>query len=591
MISNLRKEKRIEYAVFVLFLVLYGIILSYHEPWFDEAQSWQIAKCASIKEMLFEIPHYEGHPPFWWLILAVQAKLGVPFELGLKTVGALLTVSSVWLILFRMPYPRLMRLVLPFTYFVFYQYGVIVRPYTLMLLAGLLLALAFPKKNEKPFVFTGALMLLCLSSAYGIVLAGGIALCWVYELIQEKGIKSFFRSLFRDRRTVSLFLLLVLAVLLILQFMPRQDTWVTSVGGKNSFILCLAVVLFTILGDCTITTSSWFTMDRVLIQDAQISTIPLICHSVIGLLLWTMIIGVSSRRALKFFVVPYCLLSIFAARVYFSGHHVGVFFILLLFWIGILFQDDQRFENGKRIVSCIAKTVKERWALKKTAIMVCVVCLFIPVYWTIHASTFEIQLDYSFGRSAAAFLKEHTLEHKLILSSWQDNLSDSGSTDEENIYAQGNPALLSAYFDHNICFNFNDGKDREAYMHYKRATKEENETARRAWRTTGIPELILGKANLDSIYSDEISYDDYSLVQMYIINYIWKTQYASYSIPLYMRNDLLNQYQIEPITDLSYQYWTNGFSITEEMREAYENGTPVEEILKPYLDTMFGSEN
>ena len=34
-----------------------------HEPWFDEAQAWVIARDNSLKDILFFIPHYEGHPP------------------------------------------------------------------------------------------------------------------------------------------------------------------------------------------------------------------------------------------------------------------------------------------------------------------------------------------------------------------------------------------------------------------------------------------------------------------------------------------------------------------------------------------------
>ena len=66
-------------GVVILYCVLHFVIGHYHEPWFDEAQAWQIAKCASIKEILFKIPHYEGHPPLWHLILAIPAKLGVPY--------------------------------------------------------------------------------------------------------------------------------------------------------------------------------------------------------------------------------------------------------------------------------------------------------------------------------------------------------------------------------------------------------------------------------------------------------------------------------------------------------------------------------
>ena len=92
--KRILEGKKLEWVGLILFAIAYAVISAFHEPWFDEAQAWQIAKCASLQEMLFEIPHYEGHPPLWHLILAIPAKLGVPFEIGLKTVGFLISTTS-----------------------------------------------------------------------------------------------------------------------------------------------------------------------------------------------------------------------------------------------------------------------------------------------------------------------------------------------------------------------------------------------------------------------------------------------------------------------------------------------------------------
>ena len=77
--------------VITLIIYLLGVctVSFFHEPWFDEAQAWAIARSGSLKEILFEIPHYEGHPPLWHLILVPFAKLGAPYELSLAR--ALLT--------------------------------------------------------------------------------------------------------------------------------------------------------------------------------------------------------------------------------------------------------------------------------------------------------------------------------------------------------------------------------------------------------------------------------------------------------------------------------------------------------------------
>ena len=68
-----RKENKKDYITSVIIIILYisGLIFigCFHEPWFDEAQAWLIAKSASYKEIITVVPHYEGHPPLWHLLL------------------------------------------------------------------------------------------------------------------------------------------------------------------------------------------------------------------------------------------------------------------------------------------------------------------------------------------------------------------------------------------------------------------------------------------------------------------------------------------------------------------------------------------
>ena len=590
---KLLEGQKPEWSALLLFSALYIVVTAFHEPWFDEAQAWQIAKCASVREILFEVPHYEGHPALWTLILAIPAKLGVPFEFGLKSVGLGFSILSVWLILFRMPYPRLMRLILPFTYFVFYQYGVIVRPYVMMQLAFLLLALEFPKRYRDPWKFVGILVFLCLTSAYGLVMAGGIALCMVYELIREKGIRRFFVELFADRRTLALGGLLAAAILIVLEIMPRSDTWVTSAVKTNSLPLCLCCAFLTFMGECTLTTSTWFRQDRVLLQNANINGVELAAFCFIGVFLWVLVVNASSKKALKYYLVPYTLFSVFASLVYFGVHHVGVIFLLLLFWLGILFQDENRFEIGRSFVKRIAQTSRDKILIKRTAIAACFVCLIVPLYWSIAAAVNEVRWEYSYGRSGAEYIIEHDLDNGLILSEWLESNPEKTSQEliqYKNTYAVGYPVLLNAYFDHNICLNLNEGRDDEAYMHYKLPTEEEKKEALIRWRSAGIPEVILGKPDLELLYNEEVSSRDYSLAAVFQIHYIWKTSISGGYIPVYVRNDIMKEHGIEPYEDEGMKYLIEGLPITDEMAEQIRSGVPAEEVLKPYLDAIFGEE-
>ena len=398
-------SRKPEGCALALFLVSYCVITVFHEPWFDEAQAWQIGKCASLFDILFEIPHYEGHPAFWSLLLAVPARLGVPFELGLKLTGLVISTANVLILLYRTRLPRAARLALPFTYFIFYQYGIIVRPYGLMLLAFLLLSAAFPARHARPWPFIGCLMLLCLTTAFGIVMAGGIALCYLWEITREKGPKGLLTTLFRDRRTLALAALLLLAVLLILEILPREDTYISSANTENSFLQCLFIILFTFHGECTLTSGSWFFTDGALLQGVVTNAPELAALAVIGVLLWIVLVCVSSKRLLKYLLVPYLLTAFFSAGVYFSVHHIGVYYGLLLFWFAILFQDENRFEIGRGLLPVIAKTGRDKRLLRSAVLILGLACLLVPVWWSVGASAHDIQYEYSPGRGMAMWLK------------------------------------------------------------------------------------------------------------------------------------------------------------------------------------------
>lgn len=585
-----------DFLVFFMFVVFYCAITVFHEPWFDEAQAWQIGKCASLHDLLFEIPHYEGHPPFWSILLAIPAKVGVPFEWGLKGIGFLISTASVYVILFKTHYPRVMRLILPFTYFIFYQYGIIVRPYGLMMLFFLLLSISFPTRHEKPLLFIVLLMGLCLTGAYAIVMSGGIAICYLWEILKEKGIKKTLRGILTDRRTLALSALLLLAILLVLEIMPRSDTYVPlKTNANNPFLLCLTAAFFTFLGESTLTTGSWFSQDRLLLQQVYINTKELIAFSILGVILWIVLVSISSKKLIKYLLIPYILFAFFASAVYFSVHHIGVVYILLMFWLGILFQDPDRYEIGQKWIIVLSKTERDKLLFKYAVLLIGTACLLVPVYWNIFACFQDIQKDYSCGTTVAKWIRDNNLENCRFLNVWGRGSLDKDATEEEillhtNTYMVGMPVEISAYFNHNICMNLNFGHDDEAYIHHKMATVDDNKAALIRWRESGIPDILLQKPMLKDIYGDKISYEDFSLVLILPEHRIWKNLSQPAYTPVYARKDIMEKYGLKPIQDKGFEYYINGFQITDEMKQQYENGVPVEEILKPYLDAIFGEE-
>ena len=85
-----------QWVVLAVYVVVVITVMCFHEPWFDEAQSWLIARDCSWHDLLLVRPHYEGHPPLWWLLLAIPARLGVPYEWGIKSIQLVTAVFFVW---------------------------------------------------------------------------------------------------------------------------------------------------------------------------------------------------------------------------------------------------------------------------------------------------------------------------------------------------------------------------------------------------------------------------------------------------------------------------------------------------------------
>ena len=563
------KEKSLNRILLCVFCFLLIIILAFHEPWFDEAQVWMIARDASLYELLFVIPHYEGHPALWSLLLAVPAKLGVPFEVGLKIIGLIITSASAFLIIFRSPFPKYIKYFLPFSFFFFYQGGVIVRPYALMILVLSLLGYFFNKRKERPFLFSFLLFLLCCTSAYGIIFACGISLCITGEIIKEKGLKHALSEIFKDKRTLSLAFLLIGAALLILQIMPFEDTFVASTYRKNSYIVILLCSLFTMIGDCFFTRSLWFYYDRTLLQTADIPWYSLLSCITIGIIIWICIYCISGRKSFYYFLIPYSLFAVFSSVVYFSGHHLICTFALILFWLWILYSDEEKYAGWKMISAKLFPNERDKMLLTRFLKYFIVICLSFSIYWTFSSSVIDVLKEYSYGRSTSSFITEHDLDKSYIIGAWQVRESATGKTDYTNMVATVVP--INAYFDRNIAANLNNGNPDKGFMYYRIPSAEEIADSYETIRIKGMPEVMIGSPDLDQTFGEGAIKDNYSIVYYMPINYIWKGDAYSTYMPLLARNDLLDKHNLSeaPVPDDAN---ISSFELTEEQIQLYNEG-------------------
>ena len=137
-----------------------------HEPWADEAQSWLLRRDASLAAIVGPLLHYEGTPGLWQTLVHVLIRLGLPYS-AYGFVSASLGFAAVYLLLRYAPLPIYIRLLLPFTYYLCYQYAVIARSYALI--APLLFAIAaiYPYASKQAGLDDGVVGLLAGVSVHG----------------------------------------------------------------------------------------------------------------------------------------------------------------------------------------------------------------------------------------------------------------------------------------------------------------------------------------------------------------------------------------------------------------------------------------
>lgn len=170
--------------VYLLWLSIAGFVLSHHEKWGDEAQTWLIARDLSLPRIWFYELRYEGTPGLWHTILWIaQHIFHMPYA-GIGPLGLCFAAAGAAFILWKAPFPRPVRYLLLFSYFILYQYAVIARSYTLLPLL-LFAAASFFHDREHPERITILLVLLSQLSVHGSLIADAIAIFYAIDVLRN----------------------------------------------------------------------------------------------------------------------------------------------------------------------------------------------------------------------------------------------------------------------------------------------------------------------------------------------------------------------------------------------------------------------
>lgn len=353
------------FAGYVLVVLLGALV---HEPWWDEAQAWLIARDAPLPELFARDLRYEGHPPLWYLILAVPARLGLPYE-SLKVAGALAGIAGVFLLLFRCrAVPLAVRLLLPFSFYFAYQYTVVARSYVLFgpLLIGL--ALLYERRGEHFGAYVALLILLANVSVHGSTMSCALAALLAFDLLRGRIVVP------AKRLAIGIAVFAANLIMLAVVLWPPPDN--TSYVSHHSVVdpRRYAEVLREIFPQ--------------LFWGTGVSAGVIAAIGMIVLLIWF-----GSRGTLPLYLLTTAA-ALFVSARYYSLWHEGIFFFVILFVAVIGFG---RASGSMRWLDWLAQAVL-------------IVVLVRHVQWTASSLNYDMHYEFTGSARAAEFIRDQHLD-------------------------------------------------------------------------------------------------------------------------------------------------------------------------------------
>lgn len=381
----MKKDKILNIIILLTFIMIIIFVGANHEPWADEAQSWLIARDASVTEILCTIERYEGTPPLWHLLLKFLIKLGYQYEY-LYLISVFFSSLGIGLFLFKLNVPTPIKILFPFSYFILYEYTVKTRSYCLIVPILVLIASIYKDREKKIILYNVLLGILATISLHAALISGILYLFEIFDItywiINEKKLKKFMKAI------ISCIVLGCLYCLILLCVMTTSDVLVpttinTIKESEENIFENLLPLLICLLEAFTL--------------NVDIMTYAHFIFSLIYFLAIMFLILKKNKNKILF-------LTIFLSEVMFillirvANHHIGLMLYAFLFAL-YLVKDDIAKQNKKML--CLFLSVM----------------FIVQIYWSIITIIPEIKYNYSAALDVVNYLEEIDYKNKRIYSS------------------------------------------------------------------------------------------------------------------------------------------------------------------------------
>jgi hypothetical protein len=387
-----------EWSALFLYSGLVAFAIPYHEPSADVAQAWQLARCLSLHDLFQTYIRYEGSPGLWHFILWILIRAHVSYS-GLPWFCGAIAVGAAALLLFKSTFPRYIKLVLPFTFFLLFQYAIVARSYVLV---PILLFLTAMWWKRSPLVLALLLGLMANLALHAAVISGGLAIVYCLEQVRNKSVKNHNR---RRQLLWSAFILLGFWAFALWTAWPPHD-----LTNYLSFRLH----------------TSW----DVFLFRALSSLFLAVCQPwLLSIPFWIAIAICLHARRCFFYMIPVLFFAAFCGVVASDWWHYGLIvpLVICLLWI---------------TWPALGERATPRETVGRIAL---IVMAGVQILWSAYALQFDHYNAYSPDLATAEFLRPFVLKGNTIAITDLDDQRAHAAA----FYSVG----VLPYFDHNIFVN------------------------------------------------------------------------------------------------------------------------------------------
>ena len=365
------KRKIFNYNNFLilLYLVIVFITIFFHEIWFDEAQSWLLARDLGWMDIIKQMS-YEGHSCFYYYFLKILIIMGLDYHyMGYISlvVGLIATIIFVY----KAPFNNIIKTLWILSPAIIYLCPVFSRPYIFSLLFMIIICILYKDRYKYSWLFGIILFLFINSHILTIPMVLSIMIIEIYDyfFVDKKHLKERIVM-----GSLSLFGVIIFALQLLGSFNNRSDILSLNALSDNFIFLILSI------------------------RSNMIALFGNVFLSFIGLAIFILLINkIKSNKKSLFIIifntVVFMLFAFFVFSIYQSKLIYIVEYILFALW---LFYEDNKVDNS----------------VNKLLIYL----LLISSISSFKMISYDVFNDYSNGEIIAAFFNNDKRENIRILS-------------------------------------------------------------------------------------------------------------------------------------------------------------------------------